>query len=674
MFFTKYKQIQLKISYGLMTIFFVFYLFQLSKAPYMSDDFSHLPTGMLERIDLSIPFYARGVLWDYLLVFLLNFLKSSEAAHFVIGGFHLLNGFIFIYFFKKIFKVYLGSLFNILFLLFLYCNSLNIESILWITGAYPVFVTFFSLVSCIFLYKYINNDKNKWLFLFVLFSSFAYFTNEQGFLFFPLYFIVILIAPLSNIDKGTFKFYLFKILLVGGSWSSPYIIYRCILYFKYNLDTATQQYAKNFSVNSITKSYVKMIEMIVGSTTSLMYIFLTLLFIVFFFILLRTDSLLKKFFDKKILLGVTLFPFFLVFLLSPFSLLSGWVELRFLYICNSFFIFYLFLLIGICFDFLIKLEMKKNRFIYFISITFLIIISLFSAHKYIRDELLHINDLKRYVTNFIDFQKEEYSHLNTKSLVFLNIQEPLGYVFPKSFNGRSSINLGWVPEGIRKANLIPSNVKVYLSNGYYTQKDKINIKYENWLYDLDKVREMQKEGFEIHYYVYDGQRMIQIERNKLKIVDGNNNELLDLKLAFKDNENGRSIVLENPVQQYSQFGQITTDVTNSNLAYQVKDTNLKNKNFIFAHANSSIIYDLEKKYKSLTFSLGLDNTSEKGTVIFSVLGDGRLLYESDIIRKNDFIQNVTVNLSSVNKLELKTMDSGDGNDFDQAYWIDPRLK
>ena len=84
-------------------------------------------------------------------------------------------------------------------------------------------------------------------------------------------------------------------------------------------------------------------------------------------------------------------------------------------------------------------------------------------------------------------------------------------------------------------------------------------------------------------------------------------------------------------------------------------------------------YNTDKNSKIFAGLEGLKGNVEKGSVVFSITGDGRQLYKSPLIRQSDTPVNVKVNLDGVKKLELIVEDGGDGASGDHALWIDPQI-
>lgn len=84
-------------------------------------------------------------------------------------------------------------------------------------------------------------------------------------------------------------------------------------------------------------------------------------------------------------------------------------------------------------------------------------------------------------------------------------------------------------------------------------------------------------------------------------------------------------------------------------------------------------YNTDKNSKIFAGLEGLNGNVEKGSVVFSITGDGRQLYKSPLIHQGDTPVNVKVNLGGVKELELVVEDGGDGASGDHALWIDPQI-
>ncbi len=93
------------------------------------------------------------------------------------------------------------------------------------------------------------------------------------------------------------------------------------------------------------------------------------------------------------------------------------------------------------------------------------------------------------------------------------------------------------------------------------------------------------------------------------------------------------------------------------------------------HAVSTFLLHLNGKGDRFSASVGVDDEvgSDKASVSFAVLGDGRVLWESHVMKKGISPQKADVDLHGVNLLGLLVTDAGDGIDYDHADWCDARI-
>jgi alpha-galactosidase len=93
------------------------------------------------------------------------------------------------------------------------------------------------------------------------------------------------------------------------------------------------------------------------------------------------------------------------------------------------------------------------------------------------------------------------------------------------------------------------------------------------------------------------------------------------------------------------------------------------------HAKSSLWIELGGGSERFLASVGVDDDvqSERASIAFQVLGDGRTLWESGVMRRGDPPKPVDVGLEGVQRLLLLVGDAGDGIDYDHADWADARF-
>ena len=85
---------------------------------------------------------------------------------------------------------------------------------------------------------------------------------------------------------------------------------------------------------------------------------------------------------------------------------------------------------------------------------------------------------------------------------------------------------------------------------------------------------------------------------------------------------------------------------------------------------STALYGKAARFHALA---GVQDNNSGGSVEFIVLGDGKVLFRSGIMRNHDKPKEINVDLTGVQKLTLQVTDGGDGNNSDHADWIEPEL-
>jgi hypothetical protein len=92
---------------------------------------------------------------------------------------------------------------------------------------------------------------------------------------------------------------------------------------------------------------------------------------------------------------------------------------------------------------------------------------------------------------------------------------------------------------------------------------------------------------------------------------------------------------------------------------------------LYAHSPSSYVFNLDKKWKRFSAIAGLrDFAHSQGSARFTVIGDGKVLYNSPAIRTNQKYM-INVDISGVKILELQA-NGTEGHNFNSwAVWLDP---
>lgn len=94
------------------------------------------------------------------------------------------------------------------------------------------------------------------------------------------------------------------------------------------------------------------------------------------------------------------------------------------------------------------------------------------------------------------------------------------------------------------------------------------------------------------------------------------------------------------------------------------------------HSVSSLLILLDGKASAFTAQVGIDD-EVKGhdpAVEFQLVGDGKQLWSSGVMRLGDAAKSCEVQLSGVKKLELVVTDGGNGNYYDHADWVDAKFE
>lgn len=92
------------------------------------------------------------------------------------------------------------------------------------------------------------------------------------------------------------------------------------------------------------------------------------------------------------------------------------------------------------------------------------------------------------------------------------------------------------------------------------------------------------------------------------------------------------------------------------------------------HAASDIRYNLGGTCSAFTASVGVDDeVGTKGSVVFRVLGDGVILFDSGVMTGATATKTVNVNVSGRNELVLVVTDGGDNADYDHGDWADAKV-
>jgi alpha-galactosidase len=92
------------------------------------------------------------------------------------------------------------------------------------------------------------------------------------------------------------------------------------------------------------------------------------------------------------------------------------------------------------------------------------------------------------------------------------------------------------------------------------------------------------------------------------------------------------------------------------------------------HANSVLWIDLAGGSERFLASVGVDDAAGgPATLSFKIVGDGRMLWTSGVMKPGDPAKAVDLDLRGVKYLLLNVSDAGDGVNFDHANWAEARF-
>lgn len=94
---------------------------------------------------------------------------------------------------------------------------------------------------------------------------------------------------------------------------------------------------------------------------------------------------------------------------------------------------------------------------------------------------------------------------------------------------------------------------------------------------------------------------------------------------------------------------------------------------LYAHSPSRFAFSTGGEWKTFSATVGLrDGAQEQGSAVFTLLGDGRELYRSPILRVGGR-ENINVDISGVKQLELVATGGEGHNHNSWAIWVDPKV-
>lgn len=95
---------------------------------------------------------------------------------------------------------------------------------------------------------------------------------------------------------------------------------------------------------------------------------------------------------------------------------------------------------------------------------------------------------------------------------------------------------------------------------------------------------------------------------------------------------------------------------------------------LYAHSPSAYIFDLDRQWKTFSATIGLRDLAHlQGSARYTVIGDGKVLYQSKALRIGDK-ETIQIDIQNVTILELKT-EGTEGHNFNSwSIWVDPIIE
>ena len=93
------------------------------------------------------------------------------------------------------------------------------------------------------------------------------------------------------------------------------------------------------------------------------------------------------------------------------------------------------------------------------------------------------------------------------------------------------------------------------------------------------------------------------------------------------------------------------------------------------HSPGEVVFDLHGTARRFSAWVGVDDGAEApGAVSFQVAGDGRVLWDSGVMKAGEAAKEVIVDLTGIRRLVLLVGDGGNGNGMDHANWAEAKIE
>ena len=197
-----------------------------------------------------------------------------------------------------------------------------------------------------------------------------------------------------------------------------------------------------------------------------------------------------------------------------------------------------------------------------------------------------------------------------------------------------------------------------------TDKEDGNITKKVKISGQDKVNTNRVGIYPIKYTVEDSDGNTTVATRNIKVVNM---------------EDFTYLSDHNWAQQSNNYKQAQKDVAISGRNLTLTGENneaVEYEKGLGMHSTSTVIYDLtDKKADIFSTYIGVDRAmyNSVGQVQFEIYVDGKLAYDSGIMRAKDKQKYVEVNLADAKELKLVVKDGGNGNGSDHATFGDTKL-
>lgn len=128
----------------------------------------------------------------------------------------------------------------------------------------------------------------------------------------------------------------------------------------------------------------------------------------------------------------------------------------------------------------------------------------------------------------------------------------------------------------------------------------------------------------------------------------------------------------------SGYGPVEVDRTNGDKGMAdggpIKLSGVTYNKGLGVHANSEIVYKVNKKYNRFKSDIGIQDGLNGGSIKFEVWGDQTKLYDSGEMYKDTPKQSIDVDISNVERLILKVIDFNGNNRVDHGNWANARVE